>query len=125
MITPKEKAELIETWKAQSFSGHFCSATEAEGKKRQHCDIRVRMEGHPHAAESTMPGPQAGAEEGGGCPTDEPKVKDSLVVDQLTACVEEALTLEEEVQIHLNDPLMNHSGLSGGVPDEGYLDSFQ
>ena len=46
-------------------------------------------------------------------------MKESLVVDQLTACVEEALSLEEEVLAHLNDPLMHHSGLSGGVPEVG------
>ena len=68
------------------------------------------MEGHPNAAESTMPGPPGpgGTEEGGGCPTDEPKGKDSLVVDQLSVFAEEALTLEEEVQLHLEDTLMIH-----------------
>ena len=44
-------------------------------------------------SESTSPGLQAGAEETGGSPSAEPQVKDSLEVDQLTACVEDALSL--------------------------------
>ena len=75
-------------------------------------------------SESTSPGLQAGAEETGGSPSAEPQVKDSLEVDQLTACVEDALSLEEEVLCHLSDSMdysvhLDHSGLPGGVPDVG------
>ena len=44
MITPKEKAEFSEAWQAQSFSGHFCSATEAKGKKRRD-ELKIKYGG--------------------------------------------------------------------------------
>ena len=78
------------------------------------------MEGHPNAAESSMPGPPGPGEvvEGEGSPTADPTGKDGLVVDQLSVLTEEALTLEEEVQQHLDTPPMNHSGLPGAGADE-------
>ena len=64
------------------------------------------MEGHHHAAESSMPGPPGPGEvvEGEGSPTADPTGKDGLVVDQLSVLTEEALTLEEEVQQNLDTP---------------------